>query len=104
MASTSPFAHPNKPGHLPLLLSSFIGREREIVEVKQALVRHRLLTLTGTGGCGKTRLALEVAAGLVEEFYDKVCLICLVPLSEPSLLPQYVAFTLVFPTQPKLTF
>ncbi|HET8854218.1 MAG TPA: AAA family ATPase, partial [Ktedonobacteraceae bacterium] len=101
MASTSPFALPNKPGHLPLLLSSFIGREREIVEVKQALVSHRLLTLTGTGGCGKTRLSLEVAAGLVEAFEDHVWLIGLVALSEPSLVPQSVASTLGLREQPE---
>src|SRR5258708_4937337 len=100
MASTSPFSHPNKPGHLPLLLSSFIGREREIAEVKQALVSHRLLTLTGTGGCGKTRLSLEVAAGLVEAFEDHVWLIGLVALSEPSLVPQSVASTLGLREQP----
>ncbi len=101
MASTSPFAHPNKPGPLPLLLSSFIGREREIVEVKQALVSHRLLTLTGTGGCGKTRLSLEVAVALVEAFEDHVWLIGLAALSEPSLVPQSVASTLGLREQPE---
>src|SRR5260370_709450 len=101
MASTSPSAPPNNPGPLPLLLSSFIGREREIVEVKQALVRHRLLTLTGTGGCGKTRLSLEVAAGLVEAFEDHVWLIGLVALSEPSLVPQLVASTRGLLEQPE---
>jgi predicted ATPase/DNA-binding SARP family transcriptional activator len=101
MASTSPFSHPNKPGHLPLLLSSFIGREREIAEVKQTLVSHRLLTLTGTGGCGKTRLSLEVAAGLVEEFEDHIWVVGLVALSEPSLVPQSVASTLGLREQPE---
>src|SRR5258708_38721180 len=94
MVQTSPFAHPNNPGHLPVLLSSFIGREREIVEVKQALVSHRRLTLTGTGGCGKTRLALAVAAGLVGAFEGQVWVIGSAALSEPSLVPQTVASTL----------
>ena len=101
MASPSPFAHPNKHGPLPLLLSRFIGREQEIVEVKQALVSHRLLTLTGTGGCGKTRLSLEVAAALVEAFEDHVWLIGLEAFSEPSLVPQSVAFTLGLREQPE---
>jgi predicted ATPase/DNA-binding SARP family transcriptional activator len=101
MASPSPFAHPNKPRPLPLLLSRFIGREQEIVEVKQALVSHRLLTLTGTGGCGKTRLSLEVAAALVEAFEDHVWLIGLEAFSEPSLVPQSVAFTLGLREQPE---
>jgi non-specific serine/threonine protein kinase len=101
MASPSPFAYPNLPGPLPLLLSSFIGREREIVEVRQALLSHRLLTLTGTGGCGKTRLSLEVAAGLVEEFEDHVWLTSLAALSEPSLVPQSVASILGLREQPE---
>jgi predicted ATPase len=91
----------SRPNNLPLLLSSFIGREREIAEVKQALLSHRLLTLTGTGGCGKTRLSLEVAAGLVEEFEDHVWLVGLVALSEPSLVPQSVASTLGLREQPE---
>ena len=51
--------------NLPALLSIFIGREREIAEVKQRLAEHRLLTLTGPGGCGKTRLALSAASELL---------------------------------------
>jgi MoxR-like ATPase len=51
------------PSHnLPARLSNFVGREREIAAVKQLLATERLVTLTGAGGCGKTRLALEVAA------------------------------------------
>src|SRR3712207_378698 len=58
--------------NLPLELSSFVGREREIDEVKGLLESTRLLTLTGAGGCGKTRLALRVAKDLVGEFKDGV--------------------------------
>jgi DNA polymerase III delta prime subunit len=54
--------------NLPLELSSFIGREREVAEVERLLAGRRLLTLCGPGGCGKTRLALAVARDLVEEF------------------------------------
>ena len=60
-----------KPLHnLPVQLTSFIGREKEIAAVKQLLQRARLVTLTGPGGTGKTRLALQVAAGLLEQFAD----------------------------------
>src|SRR5215207_834067 len=56
------------PHNLPLELTSFIGREREIAEVNGLLAANRLLTLTGPGGCGKTRLALAVASEVVEQF------------------------------------
>src|SRR5918995_4775667 len=56
---------PEQPPHnLPLELSSFVGREKELAEVKRLLEDSRLLTLTGSGGCGKTRLALAAAGGL----------------------------------------
>ena len=80
--------------NLPTPLSAFIGREREIAEVKQLLSTHRLVTLTGSGGCGKTRLALKVAHELFREFEDGVWLIELASLAEPSLVPQSVASVL----------
>jgi hypothetical protein len=62
-----------RPSHnLPSQLSSFVGREKELGEVKGLLQDTRLLTLTGSGGCGKTRLALEAASELVEGFEDGV--------------------------------
>ena len=67
--------------NLPAQLSSFIGREAEIIEVKQLLAETRLLTLTGAGGCGKTRLALQVAADLLAEYPDGVWLVELAPAS-----------------------
>jgi predicted ATPase/DNA-binding CsgD family transcriptional regulator len=82
------------PDNLPLQLSSFVGREKELAEVKRLLEDARLLTLTGSGGCGKTRLALAVAGELVEGFEDGVWLAELAPLSDPSLVPQAVASTL----------
>ena len=57
---------PRRLHNLPAQRTSFIGREREIAEIKQLLRTTRLLTLTGSGGCGKTRLALQVAADLLE--------------------------------------
>ncbi|MGQ0550991.1 MAG: ATP-binding protein [Armatimonadota bacterium] len=82
------------PNNLPRQLTSFIGREREMAEVKRLLTTTRLLMLTGSGGCGKTRLALQVAADLVEEFANGVWLVELAALSDPALVPQSVASAL----------
>src|SRR6185436_3158639 len=68
------------PNNLPRQLSSFIGRETAIGEVGALLAKTRLLTLTGAGGSGKTRLALQVAAESLEQFRDGVWLIELAPL------------------------
>lgn len=78
-------------GNLPQQLTSFIGREREIAQVRQLLVSTRLLTLTGAGGCGKTRLALQVAADAPDRYPDGVWLAELAPLSNPTLVAQAVA-------------
>ena len=77
--------------NLPVYPSSFVGREREIVEVKRALAMTRLLTLTGAGGSGKTRLALAVAAELAGAYPDGAWLVELAPLSEGALVPKTVA-------------
>jgi predicted ATPase/DNA-binding CsgD family transcriptional regulator len=83
-----------RPTHnLPLELSSFVGREREVAEVKDRLTDTRLLTLTGPGGCGKTRLAL-VASELAEDFEDGAWWVALASLSDPTLVPQAVASSL----------
>ncbi len=79
------------PNNLPLRLSSFVGREHEIVQIEPLVLTSRLLTLTGSGGAGKTRLALEVASHLVNEFADGVWLVELAPLSDPTLVPQAIA-------------
>jgi predicted ATPase/class 3 adenylate cyclase len=90
--------HGAPPTNLPQQVSSFIGREREIAEVKRILSPVssdcRLLTLTGSGGTGKTRLALRVAADLLERYEDGVWLVELAPLSDPDLVPQAVAMVL----------
>jgi predicted ATPase/DNA-binding CsgD family transcriptional regulator len=88
------------PNNLPLELSSFVGRQKELAEVTRLLENARLLTLTGSGGCGKTRLALAAASELVEGFEDGVCLVELAPLADPSLVPQVVASTLGVREQP----
>jgi predicted ATPase len=88
------------PNNLPTQLSSFVGREKELTEVRRLLKDVRLLTLTGAGGCGKTRLALAAADELVETFEDGVWLMDLAPLADPSLVPQAVASTLGLREQP----
>jgi predicted ATPase/DNA-binding CsgD family transcriptional regulator len=86
---------PERPPHnLPVELSSFVGREKELPKVRRLLEDTRLLTLTGSGGCGKSRLALAAASELVEKFEHGVWMVELASLAEPSLVPQAVAFTL----------
>jgi len=74
--------------NLPAQLTSFIGREQELAQVAQAIGKHRLVTLTGPGGTGKTRLALQAAADLLDEFPDGVWIMELAPLSDPALVPS----------------
>ncbi|CAN5657199.1 LuxR family transcriptional regulator [soil metagenome] len=88
------------PNNLPLELSNFVGREKELVEVKRLLENNRLLTLTGSGGCGKTRLALAAAKDLMEGFKDGVWMVELAPLADPALVPQAVASVLDAREQP----
>jgi len=80
--------------NLPTQVTSFIGREKEIQEVKDLLVRTHLLTLNGAGGCGKTRLALQVAADLLDAYPDGVWLVELASISDPALVVQTMATTL----------
>lgn len=87
-------------GGLPGQLTSFIGREREIAAVKHALASCRLLTLTGTGGVGKTRLALEVGAGLRDSYADGVWQVELAALENSDLVAETVAGTLGLPQVP----
>jgi non-specific serine/threonine protein kinase len=90
-----PPAENRSPRHnLPVPLTSFVGRQREVAEVTQRLRAARVLTLTGVGGCGKTRLAMEVGRQVVERYPDGVWLVELGPLADPSLVPQTVAAAL----------
>jgi predicted ATPase len=77
--------------------TSFVGRRRELAEIRQTLGRTRLLTLTGPGGAGKTRLAFEAAARLVDSYPDGVHVVELASLSRPELVPQTVASVLDVP-------
>jgi non-specific serine/threonine protein kinase len=77
--------------NLPIALSSFVGRTRELAEVRRLLATTRLLTLTGAGGCGKTRLALAVATVVVPEYPDGVWLVELATLTDRTRVVQAVA-------------
>ena len=83
--------NPALPNNLPQQTTSFIGRERQVAEVEALLGKTRLLTLTGAGGSGKTRLSLQVAADLLDGEGDGVWLVELAALSDPALVPQAVA-------------
>jgi non-specific serine/threonine protein kinase len=80
--------------NLPAQLTSFIGRDREIAEVQGLVSSSRLVTLTGAGGCGKTRLGLAVAAGVLDWFPDGIWAVDFAPVSEPALVTQTVASVL----------
>jgi predicted ATPase/class 3 adenylate cyclase len=82
------------PNNLPQQVTSFIGREHEMAEVMKLLGNTRLLTLLGVGGIGKTRLSLQVAAGVMDDFPDGVWLVELAPLGDERLVPQAVASVL----------
>jgi predicted ATPase/DNA-binding CsgD family transcriptional regulator len=77
--------------NFPVQLTSFVGREREIADVKRLLFSAHLVTITGTGGSGKTRLVLQVANSMNEAFANGVWLVDLAPLHEPALVPQLVS-------------
>lgn len=88
-AKTPPPAAPKH--NLPEQVTSFIGRAREMAEIGSLLGSHRLLTLLGVGGIGKTRLALQVAAGVIGGYSDGVWFAELAPLADDWLVPQAVA-------------
>ena len=90
----------SRPNNLPIHLTSFVGRTQQIAEVKRLLTGTRLLTLTGTGGCGKTRLALQVAAELLPDYAEGAWIADLAALSDPALVPHTVASALDVPEQP----
>ncbi|HEY0604206.1 MAG TPA: tetratricopeptide repeat protein, partial [Herpetosiphonaceae bacterium] len=80
--------------NLPAALNSFVGRERELAEIQRLILAQRLLTLTGIGGCGKTRLALESAAQVAPIFGGRVWFVDFSALVEPDLVPRAVATAL----------
>src|SRR5438477_2678578 len=86
-----------RPNNLPAQLTSFVGREGEMAEVRRLLGETRLLTLTGPGGTGKTRLALQVAAASLASYRDGAFLVDLSSVSDPALVPSVVAGALAVP-------
>ncbi len=95
-------SQPGPQPNLPRPLSSFIGRKKERAEIKRWLAGNRLVTLTGVGGSGKTRMALRVATDLMEEkaYADGVWWVELAALVNPKLVPQTVAFALGLRDEP----
>jgi predicted ATPase/class 3 adenylate cyclase len=86
------------PNNLPTQLTSFIGRDDQVREAKQLLARSRLLTLTGPGGTGKTRLSLEIAAEVLDQFADGVYFVPLSAVHDPELVPSAIAQALAIST------
>ena len=89
--------NPKLRNNLPVQASSFIGRDAELSEVSRLIAASRLLTLTGSGGAGKTRLALQLAAGLLDGSGDGVWFVDLAPLQDPELVAVTVANVLGIP-------
>lgn len=81
----------DRVANLPESLTSFVGRERELVELKRLLAKNRLLTLAGAGGIGKTRLALQLAAEIKDAYRDGVWFIDFATLDDPELVPNVAA-------------
>jgi predicted ATPase/class 3 adenylate cyclase/DNA-binding CsgD family transcriptional regulator len=86
--------------NLPAQLTSFVGRQAEIKSLREALETNRLVTLTGAGGAGKTRLAVQVAADLAEKYGDGICYVDLAPITHPAVVPVTAARALGLPDQP----
>ncbi len=86
----------HRPNNLPTQVTGFIGRERELTTARERLLRPdvRLLTLTGPGGTGKTRLALQLAADVLDDFPDGACFVPLASLSDPALVLATVTLAL----------
>src|SRR6201997_1521613 len=86
--------------HLPVQLSSFVGRDAELTQLSELLTQSRVVTLTGAGGVGKTRLAIQVASAMAGEFGDGVWYVDLAPITDPELVAVTVARALGLPDQP----
>src|SRR5271154_7415659 len=86
--------------YLPVQLTSFVGREEELPQLRGLLAENRLVTLTGAGGGGKNRLATQIAAQLAGEFGDGVRYVDLAPITDPGLVPVTMARALGLPDQP----
>lgn len=106
-AASETFSTRPRTNNLPVALTSFIGREEQLADLQKILEsrhasrpRSRLLTLTGTGGCGKTRLAIETASRMIDKYQDGVWLVELAAITDPSLVAHAVANALDVREQP----
>src|SRR5215212_6861487 len=102
MTTSSELQSADDAAHVPVHLTRFVGRGRELEDLAQLMLSSRLLTLTGAGGSGKTRLAEELALRHGDSF-DRVGWIDLAPLADPHLLTQLVATTLRVSERPGTT-
>jgi predicted ATPase/class 3 adenylate cyclase/DNA-binding CsgD family transcriptional regulator len=89
--------------HLPVQLTSFVGREEQLTQLRGLLAENRLVTLTGAGGVGKTRLAVQIAGQIADEFADGVWYVDLAPITDPEVVPIAVARTFRLPDEPGRT-
>ncbi len=85
---------------LPVQLTSFVGRDAQLTQLRELLAENRVVTLTGAGGVGKTRLAIQIAAQLTSAFGDGVWYVDLAPINDPGLVPVTAARALGLPDQP----
>ncbi|MBV6458752.1 MAG: hypothetical protein HONBIEJF_01890 [Fimbriimonadaceae bacterium] len=92
--------HPDLKHNLPQQVTSFVGRVNELREIKGLFSKARLLTMTGSGGSGKTRLAIQVAADMLDECADGVWLVELASLADPALVPNTIASALSLKEEP----
>jgi predicted ATPase/class 3 adenylate cyclase/DNA-binding CsgD family transcriptional regulator len=86
--------------HLPMHLTTFIGRDEQLTQVRELLTQNRLVTLTGAGGAGKTRLAIQIAGHLSGEFGEGIWYVDLAPITDPDVVPIAVARAFELPDQP----
>ncbi|MDT5201944.1 MAG: hypothetical protein QOH34_3466, partial [Mycobacterium sp.] len=86
--------------HLPMQLTSFVGRDEQLTQVRELLTQNRLVTLTGAGGVGKTRMAIQIAGQSVNEFADGIWYVDLAPITDPDLVPITTARALRLPEEP----
>ena len=100
LPTASPKPSPNPKHNLPLQVTRFFGRETEIAQLQERLGEYRLVTLTGSGGVGKSRLSLQVAEAMLDDFADGVWFVGLAPLTDPELVPQQVAASLGLRDEP----
>lgn len=103
LADTGAAARPTSKSNLPAFLTTFVGRETEQADLIQRIGKHRLVTLTGSGGVGKTRLALQVAEQVSGDYAHGIWLVELASVSDPALVAQKVASALGIVTQSAAT-